>query len=103
MVGRATIGYPWFFREVKHFLDKGELLAPPTMEERVAVCLRHLDFSVRWKGQGLGIVEMRRHYANYFRNIPDFKPFRMRLVTSHDYGEILSTLDEVKTTFSQAA
>jgi nifR3 family TIM-barrel protein len=103
MIGRASIGYPWFFREVKHFLNTGEFLPPPTMEERVKVCLRHLDFSVRWKGQGLGIVEMRRHYSNYFRNIPDFKPFRMRLVTSHDYGEILSTLDEVKNTFSQAA
>ena len=103
MIGRATIGYPWFFREVKHFLQTGELLPPPTMDERVDVCLRHLDFSVRWKGQGLGIVEMRRHYANYFRNIPDFKPFRMKLVTSHDYAEILSTLDEVRNTFSQAA
>jgi nifR3 family TIM-barrel protein len=103
MAGRATIGYPWFFREVKHFLQTGELLPPPTMDERVDVCLRHLDFSVRWKGQGLGIVEMRRHYANYFRNIPDFKPFRMKLVTSHDYAEILSTLDEVRNTFSQAA
>ena len=103
MIGRATIGYPWFFREVKHFLQTGELLPPPTMDERVDVCLRHLDFSVRWKGQGLGIVEMRRHYANYFRNIPDFKPFRMTLVTSHNYGEILSTLEEVRNTFSQAA
>jgi tRNA-dihydrouridine synthase B len=101
MIGRATIGYPWFFRELKHFFASGEILAPPTMEERVAVCLRHLEFSVKWKGQGLGIVEMRRHYANYFRNIPDFKPFRMKLVTSHDYGEILSTLDEIKTSFSQ--
>jgi nifR3 family TIM-barrel protein len=103
MVGRASIGYPWFFNEVKHFLKTGELLAPPTMEERVNVCLRHLNFSVRWKGEGLGIVEMRRHYANYFRHIPDFKPFRMTLVTSHNYGEIIETLEDVKQRFSQAA
>ena len=103
MVGRASIGYPWFFNEVKHFLKTGELLGPPTMEERVNVCLRHLNFSVRWKGEGLGIVEMRRHYANYFRHIPDFKPFRMTLVTSHNYGEIIETLEDVKQRFSQAA
>ena len=103
MIGRASIGYPWFFREVKHFLSKGDILPPPTMEERVDVCRRHLDFSLQWKGPGLGIVEMRRHYANYFRNIPDFKPFRMKLVTSNSYDEIISTLEEVKNTFSLVA
>jgi tRNA-dihydrouridine synthase len=73
------------------------------MHERVEVCRRHLDFSVRWKGCGLGIVEMRRHYTNYFRHIPDFKPFRMKLVTSHNLDEILSTLEEVRETFASAA
>jgi tRNA-dihydrouridine synthase B len=103
MIGRASIGYPWFFREVKHFLKTGEMLPPPDLDERIEVCRRHLDFSVKWKGNGLGIVEMRRHYTNYFRHIPDFKPFRMKLVTSNDYNEIVQTLEEIRLLFANAA
>ncbi|MEM9982063.1 MAG: tRNA dihydrouridine synthase DusB, partial [Bacteroidota bacterium] len=78
MIGRAAIGYPWIFREVKHYLTTGEHLAKPTLEERLAVCRQHLDFSVRWKGEKLGIFEMRRHYTQYFRGFHHFKPFRTR-------------------------
>src|SRR5262245_54670981 len=74
MIGRASIGAPWFFREVKHYLKTGEILPSPGVAERVAVCRQHFDFSIRWKGDRLGVFEMRRHYANYFKCIPDFKP-----------------------------
>jgi tRNA-dihydrouridine synthase B len=100
MIGRAAIGYPWFFNEVKHFLQTGSHLAPPTMAERVDVCRRHLAFSIKWKGDVLGIIEMRRHYTNYFKHIPDFKPFRMKLVTSDSFQEIDDTLMEIENRFS---
>lgn len=96
MIGRAAIGYPWIFREIKHFLSHGIRPAPPTMAERFAVTRKHLDFSIRWKGDRLGIFEMRRHYANYFKGIPDFKPFRARLVSVETYAEVLAVLDEAQ-------
>lgn len=95
MIGRATIGYPWVFNEIKHFIQNGEHLAPPTLEERIRVCQSHLDFSIKWKGNHGGIVEMRRHYANYFRGMDHFKPFRSRLVTSLSYEEINQILQEI--------
>jgi tRNA-dihydrouridine synthase B len=95
MIGRASIGYPWVFREIKHFLATGETLAGPTLAERIAVCKKHLDFSVQWKGDKTGIFEMRRHYANYFRGLDHFKPYRMRLVESGEYTEIVRILNEV--------
>lgn len=95
MVGRASIGYPWIFNEIKHFLNTGEQLAPPTLTDRVEVCRKHLDFSVRWKGEITGIFEMRRHYTNYFRGLDHFKPFRMRLVESMSFTEINDILSEV--------
>jgi tRNA-dihydrouridine synthase B len=76
MIGRAAIGYPWIFNEIKHFLHTGEILPPPTLVERLQVTRHHLDFSIRWKGEKLGIFEMRRHYTNYFRGLAHFKPFR---------------------------
>lgn len=100
MIGRAAIGYPWFFNEVKHFLKTGAHLAPPSMAERVEVCRRHLEFSIKWKGPVLGIIEMRRHYTNYFKHIPDFKPFRMKLVTSDSFQEIGDTLTEIESRFN---
>jgi nifR3 family TIM-barrel protein len=96
MIGRATIGYPWIFNEIKHFLKTGEKLAPPTISQRVDVCRQHLDFSIKWKGDFTGIVEMRRHYANYFKGLDHFKEFRMKLVTTNSYEEILHTLEEVR-------
>lgn len=100
MIGRAAIGYPWFFNEVKHFLKTGEHLPPPDLNQRVDVCKAHLEFSLKWKGAGLGLVEMRRHYTNYFKHIPDFKPFRMKLVTSNSAEEVLETLEDIRNRFA---
>src|SRR5690606_5019445 len=78
MIGRAAIGYHWNFREIKHYIQTGEKLAPPTIEERIAVCKKHLDFSVQWKGEKLGMLEMRRHYAQYLKGLSHVKEYRMR-------------------------
>lgn len=99
MIGRAAIGYPWIFREVKHFMATGELLAPPTVEERVDATREHLQRSINWKGQKLGIVEMRRHYTNYFRGLPNIKSFRSQLVGTMDEGEIFSILNQIQSTY----
>ncbi|MBC7588064.1 MAG: tRNA dihydrouridine synthase DusB [Chitinophagaceae bacterium] len=95
MIGRAAIGYPWIFREIKHFVQTGEELAPPTLEERVEVCKKHLIKSVEWKGPIVGIFEMRRHYANYLRGLPNIKEFRGRLVTLMKMEEVIGVLDEL--------
>lgn len=95
MVGRAAIGYPWIFNEIKQFVRNGEVVPPPDILERVEVTRKHLEFSIRWKGDRLGIFEMRRHYANYFRGLPDFKPFRTRLVELERESDILEVLAEV--------
>lgn len=100
MIGRAAIGYPWIFREIKHFFETGEMYAPPTISERVEVCKRHLLHGIEWKGELIGIREMRRHYANYFKGISHIKPFRLKLCTSSDLTEILDTLQEIEYTFS---
>ncbi|KQN34442.1 nitrogen fixation protein NifR [Pedobacter sp. Leaf41] len=100
MIGRAAIGYPWIFREVKHFFKTGEHLPGPTIEERINVCRTHLDKSLEWKGPKTGIFEMRRHYANYFKGLPDFKPYRMRLVAEPDINNIYSILEEVSEKFA---
>ncbi len=101
MIGRAAIGYPWIFREIKHFMATGTLMAKPTIADRVLVCRKHLVFSIKWKGPKLGILEMRKHYGNYFRGIPDFKEHRMKLVTSNSEQEILSLLEEIQINFSE--
>lgn len=100
MIGRAAIGYPWIFREIKHFLRTGTLLAPPTVEERVEVCRTHLHKSVQWKGPVLGILEMRRHYANYLKGLPHIKEYRNKLVSVKTKEEVDALLDEVKEKFS---
>jgi nifR3 family TIM-barrel protein len=100
MIGRASIGYPWIFREVKHYLETGKKLAPPTTAERVEACRKHFQKSMEWKNEKLGILEMRRHYANYFKGYPDFKPVRMALVSSMDKNEILEILGQIESTFS---
>ena len=97
MIGRAAIGYPWIFREIKHYFKTGEKLTPPTLEERIQVANEHLDFSVEWKGEVQGILEMRRHYTNYFKGIKNFKPIRMKLVESMDYEELKETLHSIYT------
>ena len=96
MIGRAAIGYPWIFREIKHFVQTGEMLAPPSIEERVAVCKKHLHKSFEWKGPVVGIFEMRRHYANYLKGLPNIKDYRSRLVTLTTVAEIEAVLDEVQ-------
>ncbi len=96
MIGRASIGNPWIFNEIKHFFKTGKKLSPPTIADRVEVCKTHLDFSIRWKGDYAGIVEMRRHYSNYFKGLDHFKEYRMKLVTSNSYPEILETLEHIR-------
>ncbi|GAB3327436.1 tRNA dihydrouridine synthase DusB [Marivirga atlantica] len=95
MIGRAAIGYPWIFNEIKHYIATGEKLAAPDLAERVAIAKKHLAFSIEWKGEKKGIFEMRRHYTNYFKGIYNFKPYRTRLVEGNSYQEVLDTLDEV--------
>jgi nifR3 family TIM-barrel protein len=99
MVGRAAIGYPWIFREIKHFFATGEKLAGPTLAERISVCRTHLEKSIEWKGTKTGVFEMRRHYANYFKGIPDFKEYRMRLVSLENVDDISSVLSEIEEKF----
>ncbi|MEY3432693.1 MAG: tRNA dihydrouridine synthase DusB [Bacteroidota bacterium] len=95
MIGRAAIGYPWFFREVKHFVATSEHLNPPSLEERVEVILQHLKASIAWKGEKLGIFEMRRHYANYLKGIPHIKTLRNKLVTLASLEEIEEALQTI--------
>ena len=100
MIGRATIGNPWIFNEIKQYIETGLKLEPPTISERVDVCKRHFEFGIKWKGDVLGIVEMRRHYSNYFKGISHFKDYRTRLVSTMDQNEIIAILDEVAEKFS---
>ena len=100
MIGRAAIGYPWIFREIKHYLQTGEMLSLPTIEERVEICRTHVHKSVEWKGEILGILEMRRHYANYLKGLSHVKEYRTRLVTVKTLAEVDSILDEVREKFS---
>lgn len=100
MIGRATIGNPWFFAEVKHFLKSGEHLAPPTLAERVEAARRHLQMAIDWKGEKLGVFETRRHYTNYFKGIPNFKEYRMKMVTSDHAADVFDAFDEVSDKFA---
>ena len=96
MIGRAAIGYPWIFNEIKHYEKTGELLAPPTMKDRLEAAKNHLIWSMEWKGERLGIVEMRRHYTNYFKGIHGFKAHRQRLVTEDDPQQLLRIFEEIE-------
>ena len=100
MIGRASIGYPWIFNEIKHFMEHGYTPAPPTLEQRVDMARQHIQMAVDWKGPRLGVVETRRHYGNYFRHIHNFKEFRSRLVTDDTIEDIEQTLDDVLSRFS---
>ncbi|MEI6866713.1 tRNA dihydrouridine synthase DusB [Flavicella sp.] len=100
MIGRASIGNPWFFKEVKHFFKTGEHLPPVTISERVAVARRHLEMEIAWKEKEiLAVLETRRHYGTYFKGIPDFKEYRMKMVTSNSAEEMFATFDEVLAKF----
>jgi nifR3 family TIM-barrel protein len=101
MIGRAAIGNPWIFDEIKRYLATGETSEPPTIAERVRIARKHLNLSLQWKGDRTGIFEMRRHYANYFRGIPDFKPFRTRLVEVETAPQVDEIFDEVIETYDR--
>ncbi len=96
MIGRASIGYPWIFREIKHYFATGEILAPPTIHERVDAARQHLRHSIEWKGEKLGILEMRRHYTNYFKGLKGIKHYRSKLVQTLVPEELYSTLNEIE-------
>lgn len=100
MIGRAAIGYPWIFREIKHYFQTGEILPLPSIEERVEVCRTHLRKSIEWKGDIVGIFEMRRHYTNYLKGLPNIKEYRTRLVTVKTKEEVEGILEEVKIAFA---
>jgi len=100
MIGRSSIGYPWFFKEVKHYFETGKHCAPPTMAERVEAARRHLKMAIDWKGERLGVFETRRHYTNYFKGIPDFKHYRMKMVTNDKAEDVFAAFEEVLQKFS---
>lgn len=100
MIGRAAIGYPWIFREIKHFIRTGLHLQKPTADERVNTAISHLEKSLEWKGGKQGLLEMRTHYTNYFKGFPNIKDYRMKLVTSPSKDEVLATLEEIKARYA---
>ena len=100
MIGRASIGNPWIFREIKHYFRTGEILEKPTLTEKVDAAKEHLQRSLDWKGEKLGVLEMRRHYANYFRGLPQIKRYRSILVTEHSPEVLFDTLDEILERYS---
>jgi len=100
MIGRASIGNPWIFNEIKHYLETGQKSVPPSLSEKINAIKKHISFSVDWKGNRKGIYEMRRHYTNYFRGIPNFKPYRNKLVQLESQEEIINLLDDIETIFA---
>ena len=100
MIGRAAIGYPWIFNEIKHYFKTGEHLAQPTMLDRVEAARNHLTWSMDWKGERVGIVEMRRHYTNYFKGVSNFKEHRLKLVTLENAECLFKALDEIEEVYA---
>ena len=100
MIGRACIGNPWFFKQVKHYFETGTHLEPISMSERVEAARRHLKMAIDWKGEVLGVLETRRHYTNHFKGIPNFKPYRTKMVTSDHSQDVFKAFDEVETKFA---
>jgi len=100
MIGRAAIGYPWIFNEIKHYLKTGIHLSKPNINDRVIACKQHLKHSIEWKGETLGVAEMKRHYTNYFKGIPHFKDYRIQMVTSESPDKIHETLNVISRKFS---
>lgn len=101
MIGRAAIGNPWIFREIKHYFRTGERLQGPTLSERVEACRIHLRKSVEWKGPRTGVFEMRRHYANYFKGLPGSKEIRIKLLALENFQDIFTVLDTIKASYSE--
>jgi len=102
MIGRASIGNPWFFAQVKHYFKTGQHISPPNTKDRVEMARRHLQMSIEWKGEKLGVFETRRHYTNYFKGIPHFKEYRQQMVTSDDPVDVFAVFDEVESVFGEA-
>lgn len=100
MIGRAAVGNPWLFRDIRHFLRTGEQPDPPGFVEKLNTCIRHLNESIAWKGEISALLEIRRHYTHYFKGLPDFKPFRMRLMTSVIADEVYGILEEIRLRYS---
>jgi hypothetical protein len=96
MIGRASIGNPWFFSRVKHYFKTGTHPPDPTIKDRTEMARRHLQMSIDWKGEKLGVFETRRHYTNYFKGIPHFKEHRQRMVTSDDAADVFAVFDEIE-------
>jgi tRNA-dihydrouridine synthase len=103
MIGRASIGYPWIFREIKHFFATGELMDPPDISERVYAAKSHLQNSIKWKGEKLGILEMRRHYTNYFKGLANIKEYRAQLVTESDPQNLFNILNRIEEDYATEA
>ncbi|MCG8483000.1 MAG: tRNA dihydrouridine synthase DusB [Clostridia bacterium] len=101
MVARGSYGNPWIFKEIKHYLNTGELLEKPNIKERIQICKIHFKKSVEWKGERTGLLEMRKHYSDYFKGYVNFKPYRMQLVHLESYEEILKVLDEVEKVYAE--
>lgn len=99
MIGRAAIGYPWIFNQIKHYRETGEILPDPTIHERMAAAKNHLEWAVEWKGERTGILETRMHYTNYFKGIPNFKPYRTKLVTQDNLIDLENTFNEIESEF----
>jgi len=100
MIGRAIVGNPWIFREIKHYLEHSKKLNPPDLNERIMICTSHLENSVEWKGERTGVLEMRKHYGNYFKGMFNFKPFKMKLVSVETMTEVIEILAEIRNTYS---
>ncbi|MBC7493754.1 MAG: tRNA-dihydrouridine synthase, partial [Flavobacterium sp.] len=101
MIGRAAIGYPWIFNEIKHFFETGTHLPKPTMANRIEAARNHLTWSMEWKGERLGIVEMRRHYTNYFKGVQSFKEYKQRLVTLDYANDLYALLNEIEQVYEE--
>ena len=101
MIGRASIGNPWIFNEIKHYLNTGELLPVASKAQKAEAAIRHLQMAVKWKGEKLGVFETRRHYGNYFRGFPFFKETKMKLVTTDSADELFDILEEIKRSYSE--
>ena len=100
MIGRAAIGNPWIFNQIKKYLNEDEEIEKPSIDERINILKKHLLFSAEWKGEKLGLIEMRRHYSNYFREIENFKEYRMKLILSESINNSMDLLKEISEKFS---
>ncbi|HYJ65067.1 MAG TPA: tRNA dihydrouridine synthase DusB [Parafilimonas sp.] len=100
MIGRAAIGYPWIFNEIKYYLQTGEYLPAPTIQQRVNAIKKHLQHSIEWKGEVLGMLEMRRHYANYLKGLPNIKDYRIKLTTLKEAEAIYNLLNEINDVYA---